>query len=74
MKKIGMFLASARRNGGSLVKDKKGATAIEYGLLAALISVAAIGGITAVGGKVSDTFGSVNGALVGKTAVTPVTE
>ncbi len=32
-----------------LMKDESGATAIEYGLIAALISVALIGGATALG-------------------------
>jgi pilus assembly protein Flp/PilA len=31
------------------IKDERGATAIEYGLIAALIVVAVIGGITSVG-------------------------
>jgi pilus assembly protein Flp/PilA len=31
------------------LRDQRGATAIEYGLIALLISVATIGGITAVG-------------------------
>lgn len=31
------------------LKDEAGATAIEYGLIALLVAVAAIGGITAVG-------------------------
>ncbi len=35
-------------------QDESGATAIEYGLIAALIGVAIIGGATAVGGKLSD--------------------
>jgi pilus assembly protein Flp/PilA len=33
-----------------LLADKKGATAIEYGLIAALIAISAIGGMTALGG------------------------
>ncbi len=33
-----------------LLADQRGATAIEYGLIAALIAVAAIGGISALGG------------------------
>ena len=33
----------------SFLKEENGATAIEYGLIAALISVAAIGAMTAVG-------------------------
>jgi len=43
--------------------DESGATAIEYGLIAALISVAIIGGVTAVGGKLATTFNAVDGAL-----------
>ena len=42
-----------------LIKNEKGATAIEYGLIAALISVAAIGAMTSVGTKLSSTFSSV---------------
>ncbi len=37
-----------------LFKDEQGATAIEYGLIAALISVAAITAFTTVGTKLSD--------------------
>jgi pilus assembly protein Flp/PilA len=36
-----------------LIQDEKGATAIEYGLIAALISVAAIVAFTAVGTNLS---------------------
>jgi pilus assembly protein Flp/PilA len=39
-----------------LMKDESGATAIEYGLIAALISVALITGATALGGKLNDQF------------------
>lgn len=39
-----------------LIKDESGATAIEYGLIAALISVALIGGATTLGGKLGDQF------------------
>jgi len=38
------------------LKDESGATAIEYGLIAALISVAIIGGATTVGGKLKTLF------------------
>jgi pilus assembly protein Flp/PilA len=41
------------------VKDESGATAIEYGLIASLISIAAIAAFTAVGTKLSATFGQV---------------
>ena len=42
-----------------LIKDNSGATAIEYGLIAALISVAAIGALTAIGNNLSSTFNDV---------------
>lgn len=42
-----------------MLKDENGATAIEYGLIAALISVAAIGAMTALGTQLSATFGDV---------------
>lgn len=43
--------------------DEDGATAIEYGLIAALVSVAAIGALTAMGGSLSNMFNSVSSAL-----------
>jgi pilus assembly protein Flp/PilA len=46
-----------------LFRDENGATAIEYGLLAALISVAIIGAVTIVGGKLVTTFTTVSTAL-----------
>ncbi len=39
-----------------LMKDESGATAIEYGLIAALISVALIGGATALGDQLDLLF------------------
>ncbi len=39
-------------------KDEDGATAIEYGLIAALVSVAAIGALTAMGQSLSTMFGT----------------
>lgn len=44
----------------NLVKNSKGATAIEYGLIAALIAVAAIGAMTSLGGKLKNTFTNVS--------------
>lgn len=37
-------------------QDESGATAIEYGLIAALIAVAIIGGASALGGSISGLF------------------
>jgi pilus assembly protein Flp/PilA len=42
-----------------LLGDSKGATAIEYGLIAALIAVAAISAMTTLGKKVATTFNNV---------------
>ena len=41
------------------VRDESGATAIEYGLIAALISVVIITGLTAIGGSLNTMFGKV---------------
>jgi len=38
------------------VKDESGATAIEYGLIAALVAVAAIGAMTTLGGNLKTLF------------------
>jgi len=46
-----------------LWKDDSGATAIEYGLIAALVSVAAIGALTAMGGSLEAMFTTVSTAL-----------
>ncbi len=47
-----------------LIKNEEGATAIEYGLIAALIAVAAIAALTNVGGQLGTTFNKVNTELV----------
>jgi pilus assembly protein Flp/PilA len=47
----------------NLLADESGATAIEYGLIAALISVVIIAAVTSVGSKLNITFNSVAGAL-----------
>jgi pilus assembly protein Flp/PilA len=46
-----------------LFKNTKGATAIEYGLIAALIAVAAIGAMQGIGTKLGTTFNNVSNAL-----------
>lgn len=45
------------------MKDESGATAIEYGLIAALISVAVIGGATVVGDNLETTFDTIGTSL-----------
>lgn len=43
--------------------DESGATAIEYGLIAALIAVVLIGALTLLGDNLSTMFGTVSGSL-----------
>ena len=46
-----------------LIRDSKGATAIEYGLIAALIAVAAIAAMQSIGTKLGTTFNNVSAKL-----------
>jgi pilus assembly protein Flp/PilA len=43
-----------------IIRESKGATAIEYGLIAALIAVAAITAMSSLGTKVGTTFNNVS--------------
>ena len=45
------------------VKDESGATAIEYGLIAAGISVAIIAAVQSLGGRIGTTFNNVASTL-----------
>ena len=44
-------------------KDESGASAVEYGLLVALIAVAIIGSVTLLGQSLSDKFAAVSTAV-----------
>jgi pilus assembly protein Flp/PilA len=46
-----------------LIENERGVTAIEYGLIAALIAVAAIATITTVGGNLTNVFSTVASSL-----------
>ena len=48
---------------GRFLRDESGATAIEYGLIAALIAVAAIGAMQGIGNKLNSTFNNVSTQL-----------
>lgn len=48
-----------------ILSDESGATAIEYGLIAALVSVAAITALTAMGDSLETMFTAVSNALNG---------
>lgn len=53
----------------SFLWDESGATAVEYGLIAALVSIAAVTALTDVGGSLGTMFDSVSGEV--DNAVTP---
>ena len=46
-----------------LIKNEEGATAIEYGLIAALIAVAIITAVSTVGTQLNTTFSKVGSSL-----------
>ncbi|MDP3407342.1 Flp family type IVb pilin [Bosea sp. (in: a-proteobacteria)] len=50
----------------SFIKNESGATAIEYGLIASLVAVAAIAGMTTLGTSLKTTFTDIGGQLKGK--------
>ena len=47
----------------NLARDEKGATAIEYGLIAALIAVVIIGTLTTIGTELTAKFNTIAAAL-----------
>ena len=47
----------------AFIADENGVTAIEYGLIAALVGVAIVGAVGALGTQLNTTFGDVVGAM-----------
>jgi pilus assembly protein Flp/PilA len=52
----------------AILKDEEGATAIEYGLIAALISVTIIAGATSLGTELGNTLTRIKDDISGATA------
>lgn len=52
-----------------LLRDEQGATAIEYGLIAALIAIAAITAMGGLGDQLTTTFSTVSSELAGSNTV-----
>jgi len=48
-----------------LIRDEEGATALEYGLIAALIAAVIVGAVTALGTRVQGTFNTITNAMPG---------
>lgn len=61
------FVLATRR----FLRDEEGVTAIEYGLIAALIAVVIIGGVTVIGDRLCETFNTVATKLGGSPAACP---
>jgi pilus assembly protein Flp/PilA len=55
----------------NLLRDEAGATAIEYGLIAALIAVAAIAAMQGLGEQLSTTFTTVSDKMAESNTTTP---
>jgi len=47
----------------TVIRDQSGATAIEYGLIAALVAIAAMGGMSLLGTSLNSIFSSVGTTL-----------
>ena len=54
--------------GNKFLRDNAGATAIEYGLIAALIAVAAISAMQGLGGAISATFNTTSSTMASAAA------
>jgi pilus assembly protein Flp/PilA len=54
---------------GKFVRDDSGAAAIEYGLIATLVSVAGVSALSSMGSSLNDVLNTVSGAIDG--VVTP---
>ena len=48
-----------------LIRDDEGATALEYGLIAALIAAVIVGSVAALGTRVQGTFQTITNAMPG---------
>jgi len=54
-----IILPRLRAAAGALRRDKRGVTALEYGLIAALIAVVIIGGVSTLGSGLNDAFNNI---------------
>jgi len=65
------FLMTCMQYLKRFLRDEDGVTAIEYGLIAALIAVVIIGAVESVGGGVSGVFNAVSAELTGGLPAAP---
>ena len=60
-----LLLVAQLRDRADRTERESGATAVEYGLMVALIAIAIIITVTALGGKLNDTFTNITSHLPG---------
>ena len=60
---LAMFTKLSKNACANFFSDERGATAIEYALIASLIAVAIVGALTALGTGLSSEFSEVSGYL-----------
>ncbi len=60
------FIVRVTQGARALKSDRRAVTALEYGLIAALIAVVIIGAVTTVGTRLTNTFTTVGNALPAK--------
>lgn len=68
MQKLYATIASLVAVAQHRVREEKGATAVEYGLMVGLIAVVIIVAVTALGGELNGLFQSINNSLPGGAA------
>jgi len=56
-------MSTLRNHLHGLIKDKRGVTALEYGLIAGLIAVVIVASITTLGTDLEGTFNTITAAL-----------
>lgn len=56
-------MKAAREKFARFLADEGGATAVEYAMIAGIIVVAIVGGVTAIGTSTSETFNDVSGGF-----------
>ena len=59
------FFQAVRQSVGHFLADEEGVTAIEYGLIAALIAVAIVAAVTLLGTNLATTFSNICAKLKG---------
>ena len=57
------FVAGVKNNLTDRFNSEKGATAVEYGMLVALIAAVIVGVVVLLGGKINTAFTAINTAL-----------